>query len=49
MVAFAPPLTITAAEVDELLDIFEAALGDVLGSAAPERTLATGVGGRASA
>jgi hypothetical protein len=49
MVAFAPPLTITAAEVDELLDIFEAALGEVLGSAVPGRTLASGVGGRASA
>jgi adenosylmethionine-8-amino-7-oxononanoate aminotransferase len=33
MVALAPPLTITAAEVDELLDIFEASLEDVLGAA----------------
>jgi adenosylmethionine-8-amino-7-oxononanoate aminotransferase len=30
MVALAPPLTITAKETDELLDIFEAALGDVV-------------------
>lgn len=32
MVAFAPPLTTTAPEVDEILDIFEAALDDVLKS-----------------
>jgi hypothetical protein len=49
MVAFAPPLTITAAEVDELLDIFEAALGEVLDGAATERTAASAVGGRVSA
>ena len=49
MVAFAPPLTITAAEVDELLDIFEAALDEVMGSAVPGRTLVSGVGGRTSA
>jgi hypothetical protein len=49
MVAFAPPLTITAAEVDELMDIFEASLQDVLGTAAPERATTAGVGGRASA
>jgi adenosylmethionine-8-amino-7-oxononanoate aminotransferase len=30
MVAFAPPLTTTAAEVDEILDIFEAALAETL-------------------
>ncbi|MGH7265107.1 MAG: aspartate aminotransferase family protein [Candidatus Rokuibacteriota bacterium] len=30
MVAFAPPLTTTAAEVDEILDIFDAALGETL-------------------
>jgi hypothetical protein len=46
MVAFAPPLTITAAEVDDMLDIFEASLGEVLGTGVPERTL---VAGRASA
>ena len=47
MVAFAPPLTITAAEVDELLDIFEAALGEVLGTG--PRGRGRGVGGRVSA
>jgi adenosylmethionine-8-amino-7-oxononanoate aminotransferase len=46
MLAFAPPLTITAAEVDDMLDIFEASLEEVLGAGVPERTL---VGGRASA
>jgi 4-aminobutyrate aminotransferase-like enzyme len=30
MVAFAPPLTTTAAEVDEIIDIFEAALAETL-------------------
>jgi adenosylmethionine-8-amino-7-oxononanoate aminotransferase len=30
MVALAPPLTISAAETDELLDLFEASLGDVV-------------------
>jgi 4-aminobutyrate aminotransferase-like enzyme len=28
MVAFAPPLTTTAAEIDEIADIFEAALAE---------------------
>jgi adenosylmethionine-8-amino-7-oxononanoate aminotransferase len=46
MLAFAPPLTITAAEVDDMLDVFEASLDEVLGTGVPERTL---VGGRASA
>jgi hypothetical protein len=46
MLALAPPLTITAAEVDDMLDIVEASLGDVLGTGVPEPTL---VGGRASA
>jgi adenosylmethionine-8-amino-7-oxononanoate aminotransferase len=49
MVAFAPPLTITAPEVDELLDIFEASLGEVLESATPGPALAGRAGGRASA
>jgi adenosylmethionine-8-amino-7-oxononanoate aminotransferase len=49
MVALAPPLTITTAEVDEMLDLFEASLGEVLGTAAPERAMVTGVGGRTSA
>ena len=30
MVAFAPPLTTTAAEVDEIIDLFEAALAETL-------------------
>jgi adenosylmethionine-8-amino-7-oxononanoate aminotransferase len=30
MVAFAPPLTVTASEVDEILDIFEASLDEAL-------------------
>jgi hypothetical protein len=46
MLALAPPLTITAREVDDMLDILEASLGDVLGTGAPERSL---VSGRASA
>jgi adenosylmethionine-8-amino-7-oxononanoate aminotransferase len=46
MLALAPPLTITAAEVDEMLDIIEASLREVLGTGTPGRTL---VGGRASA
>jgi adenosylmethionine-8-amino-7-oxononanoate aminotransferase len=46
MLALAPPLTITAAEVDDMLDILEASLKDVLGTGVPERAL---VGGRASA
>jgi adenosylmethionine-8-amino-7-oxononanoate aminotransferase len=46
MLALAPPLTITAAEVDDMLDIVEASLGEVLGTGAPERTL---VAGRVSA
>jgi adenosylmethionine-8-amino-7-oxononanoate aminotransferase len=39
MLALAPPLTITAAEVDDMLDIVEASLGDVLGAGAEERML----------
>jgi adenosylmethionine-8-amino-7-oxononanoate aminotransferase len=46
MLALAPPLTITAAEVDDMLDIIEASLTDVLGTGTPERAL---VGGRTSA
>jgi hypothetical protein len=46
MLALAPPLTITAAEVDDMLDILEASLEDVLGAGKAERAL---VGGRASA
>ena len=46
MLALAPPLTITAAEVDDMLDIIEASLKEVLGTGTPDRTL---VGGRASA
>jgi adenosylmethionine-8-amino-7-oxononanoate aminotransferase len=46
MLALAPPLTITAAEVDDMLDIIEASLEEVLGTGARERTL---VGGRTSA
>jgi len=46
MVALAPPLTITTAEVDEMLDIVEAALDEVLETAGPAPTL---VGGRVSA
>ena len=46
MLALAPPLTITAAEVDDMLDIIEASLEEVLGAGTPERTL---VGGRTSA
>ncbi len=42
MVALAPPLTITAAEVDEMLDILEASLEEVLGAAAPARPVAAG-------
>jgi adenosylmethionine-8-amino-7-oxononanoate aminotransferase len=46
MLALAPPLTITAAEMDEMLDIVEAALEDVLGAGVPDRPLAAGrVGG----
>jgi 4-aminobutyrate aminotransferase-like enzyme len=46
MLALAPPLTITAAEVDDMLDIIEVSLKDVLGTGTPERAL---VGGRTSA
>jgi len=46
MLALAPPLTITAAEVDDMLDILEASLREVLGTGTADRTL---VGGRASA
>ena len=46
MLALAPPLTITAAEVDDMLDIIEASIEEVLGTATRERTL---VGGRTSA
>jgi adenosylmethionine-8-amino-7-oxononanoate aminotransferase len=46
MLALAPPLTITAAEVDDMLDILEASIREVLGTGTPERTL---VSGRASA
>ena len=46
MLALAPPLTITAAEVDEMLDIIEGSLKDVLGAGTPDLTL---VGGRVSA
>ena len=46
MLALAPPLTITAAEVDDMLDILEASLREVLGTGTPDRTL---VGGRVSA
>jgi 4-aminobutyrate aminotransferase-like enzyme len=46
MLALAPPLTITAAEVDDMLDIIEASLKDVLGTGTPDRTL---VAGRTSA
>jgi adenosylmethionine-8-amino-7-oxononanoate aminotransferase len=46
MLALAPPLTITAAEVDDMLDIIEASLKDVLGSGTTDRTL---VAGRTSA
>jgi adenosylmethionine-8-amino-7-oxononanoate aminotransferase len=46
MVALAPPLTIAAGEMDEMLDILEASIEDVLGTAVPARTL---VAGRASA
>ena len=49
MAAFAPPLTTTAAEVDEILDIFEASLEEVLGTGTPARAVAAGVGGRTSA
>jgi adenosylmethionine-8-amino-7-oxononanoate aminotransferase len=37
MVALAPPLTITASEMDEMLDILEAALEEVLGAGVPGR------------
>ena len=46
MLALAPPLTITAAEVDDMLDILEASLREVLGTGTPDRAL---VGGRVSA
>jgi adenosylmethionine-8-amino-7-oxononanoate aminotransferase len=46
MLALAPPLTITADEMDEMLDLVEASIADVLGVGAPARTL---VGGRVSA
>ena len=46
MLALAPPLTITAAEVDDMLDIIEASIEEVLGTGTRERTL---VGGRTSA
>jgi adenosylmethionine-8-amino-7-oxononanoate aminotransferase len=46
MLALAPPLTITAGEVDDMLDIIEASLQEVLGTGTPDRTL---VGERASA
>ncbi|HZS32632.1 MAG TPA: aminotransferase class III-fold pyridoxal phosphate-dependent enzyme, partial [Methylomirabilota bacterium] len=42
MVALAPPLTITAAEVDEMLDILGASLEEVLEGAAPARPVAAG-------
>lgn len=45
MVAFAPPLTITAAEMDDLLGTFEDALAEVLG--APDRTGALAAAARA--
>ena len=40
MAVLAPPLTITAAELDELLDILEEALTEVL-AASPQALLAT--------
>ena len=46
MLVLAPPLTITSAEVDDMLNILEASLQDVLGTGVREGTL---VGGRASA
>lgn len=43
MVAFAPPLTTSGREMDEILDIFEAALVDVLHETQVERPLAARV------
>jgi adenosylmethionine-8-amino-7-oxononanoate aminotransferase len=42
MVALAPPLTISASEMDEMLDILEAALEDVVNAGVAGRSLAAG-------
>ena len=44
MVAFAPPLTITAEETDDMIDVFEASLEEVVGS--PSGAAAVAAGGR---
>jgi adenosylmethionine-8-amino-7-oxononanoate aminotransferase len=45
MVAFAPPLTINATELDDMLDIFEQSLAEVLGEVRASSALPAGVVG----